>query len=1255
MLTNLSKPRRPVQLDVVCLALCAVCLALCALPASNNLVKAAEEPAEKTTADLFIQAQEAAAREDYETAKKLLDRVVARKDAPNSAYYWRGRALFCLAKVKESVADFDRYVKADDAAESRQWERGIAMYYAGQFQRGADQFKLYQTYHANDVENSVWRFLCLARAKDVETARKTILPIRNDTRIPMMKIYDLYRGEAQPDDVLEAAEEGNDPTRIDGQRFYAELYVGLYYEATGDAKAALPLLKSAAESHRKTRTINRYMWAVADVHYRLLKAQSSEKKDARKDARKDAKKETSEKKDEKRDTSRQPGEPQVSWKRHTIDDASRGADGVRLGDVNGDGRMDIVTGWEEGGRIRVCVNPASDVRQPWPSVEVGQVKSPEDAVFVDLDNDGRLDVVSCCEGKTKSIYVHWAPEKWNDKGWTTGAFSATQSKQAWMYALPLEIDGQFGIDLVVGAKGGNAEVGWLQAPRDSRALDQWRYHALYKAGWIMSLESVDMDDDGDLDVLLSDRKGANRGVKWLENPAINVAASKAAIAAKPSSTGWEEHLIGGETDEVMFLTTTRLDPDGSLDGSLDIVCATRNKRILIFRRADDGKWQTHSLPNPFETPNGKSVACGDMDGDGDIDIVHACNNGGKRQFPGVVWLERDHKQSALDATAWTAHAMSGKEGVKFDLLELVDLDTDGDLDVITCEERDNLGVFWYENELVATQEPVGKKKIPTATADRAAPNDKAAADFIDAHVHKIRPLEIRTNLTWWDANTTGKDTAFAAKVEAQNELDAALGDVAAFEKLKALKARKIEAPLLRRQIDLLFLTYQGKQVDKRLLQRMTSQANEIEKQFNVFRASVNGVDKSDSEVRKILASSKDSTERQAAWTASKRVGDLVEQDLKQLVLLRNDSAKQLGYRDFHDMSLALNEQKQADVLSLFDELDELTREPFFAVKRDIDSRLAKMYDIPVDALRPWHYHDPFFQEPPNVYDTDLDAVFANTDVLRVCRDFYAGISLPIDDVLERSDLYEKPGKSPHAFCADIDRAGDVRVLANVVPNEYWMTTMMHELGHAVYSSKYIPASVPYVVRSDAHILTTEGVAMMFERFSGDAEWLQAMKVEVADAAAYNETARRMRRNKLLIFSRWCQVMFRFEMAMYADPSQDLNELWWDLVEKYQGISRPEGRDAADYASKIHVVSAPAYYHNYMMGELFACQLHEAIVRDVLKKQNPATVTYHTDPRVGQFLKTKVFGPGRTLHWNEMTRRATGKTLSASAFAAEFRE
>lgn len=545
----------------------------------------------------------------------------------------------------------------------------------------------------------------------------------------------------------------------------------------------------------------------------------------------------------------------------------------------------------------------------------------------------------------------------------------------------------------------------------------------------------------------------------------------------------------------------------------------------------------------------------------------------------------------------------------------------------------------------------------TPEASAADASDKAKK-FIDAHEAKVKPLEIAAGIAWWDANITGKDEDFKRKEETQNKIDAALSDRAAFAELKDLKAAldkgEIADKVLAREVAVLYLQYLEKQVDPEVLKKITAKANAVEQAFNVYRAKVDGQEMADSKVRSVLKDSADSGVRRKVWEASKGVGGAVAADLKELVKLRNESAKQLGFKNFHDLMLTLNEQSGAELIKLFDDLDALTKEPFGAAKADIDERLAKKYGIKSADLMPWHYHDPFFQEAPAVYEASLDAPFAKADILKLCRDFYAGVGLPIDDVLARSDLYEKKGKSPHAFCTDIDAEGDVRVLANIVPNEYWMGTMLHELGHSVYSSKNIPKSLPYVLRREAHILTTEGVAMQFERFSKSRPWLEQMGVPVENPKAFDEAATRTQRNQLLIFSRWCQVMLRFEKSMYESPEQDLNKLWWDLVEQYQQVKRPPGRSAPDYASKIHICSAPVYYHNYMMGQLFASQVHHALCKEVYNGGDPRAVTYIKNKGVGEFMRKKVFEPGRLLTWKDLTRHATGADLNPAAFAADFK-
>ena len=542
--------------------------------------------------------------------------------------------------------------------------------------------------------------------------------------------------------------------------------------------------------------------------------------------------------------------------------------------------------------------------------------------------------------------------------------------------------------------------------------------------------------------------------------------------------------------------------------------------------------------------------------------------------------------------------------------------------------------------------------VISVTGTSAAEIADVAREIIADYERRIRPIEVEVGRRWWEANVTGSDEAYRLKQEAENRLDDALADRDRFARLKTCDEAMLTDKLLARQVHLLYLQALPKQVAPELLKQIVSRANAIEMRFNVYRAKVGDKELADSEVRRVLKESRESSQRRATWEASKGVGREVEQDLRTLVQLRNKSARELGFADFYAMQFELNEQKSDEVLEMFDELDRLTRRPFEQAKHEVDRRLAESFSIGVDELRPWHYHDPFFQEPPAVYKTSLDAAYVGADIPELCRKFYRGIGLPIDDVLKRSDLYEKAGKNPHAFCIDIDREGDVRVLANIVPNEYWMGTMLHELGHSVYSSQYIRRSLPYIVRSEAHILTTEGLAMMFERFSKSAEWLAAMGVKVEDPTAFSSTGRLLRRNKLLIFSRWCQVMLRFERELYREPDQDLNGLWWSLVERYQLLKRPAGRDEPDYASKIHIVVAPCYYHNYMLGELFACQLHQAIARELFPEKDAQTLLYVGESKVGRFLQERVFNPGRTLTWNELTRFATGEELGPRAFVKD---
>ncbi len=211
-----------------------------------------------------------AAREmlgQYKESLADFSQVVAIDPKLSDAWHQRGCVQFKLGSFKESVKDFDRFIELNPKAKISHWQRGISHYYAGMFAEGRQQFEGYQDFDSNDVENAVWRFMCMAKADGIDKARQAILKIGNDRRVPMRQVYDLYKGDLQPADMMKAAEAGSPPAdRLNQQRFYAHLYLGIYHDLLGDKKAALGHLEKAVE-HR----IGHYMWDVARVHRDLLR------------------------------------------------------------------------------------------------------------------------------------------------------------------------------------------------------------------------------------------------------------------------------------------------------------------------------------------------------------------------------------------------------------------------------------------------------------------------------------------------------------------------------------------------------------------------------------------------------------------------------------------------------------------------------------------------------------------------------------------------------------------------------------------------------------------------------------------------------------------------------------------------------------------------------------------------------------------------------------------------------------------------
>ncbi|MCB9519664.1 MAG: M2 family metallopeptidase [Myxococcales bacterium] len=530
----------------------------------------------------------------------------------------------------------------------------------------------------------------------------------------------------------------------------------------------------------------------------------------------------------------------------------------------------------------------------------------------------------------------------------------------------------------------------------------------------------------------------------------------------------------------------------------------------------------------------------------------------------------------------------------------------------------------------------------------AQPTDPAAEHrrFVDATTAALDPLFRAVAIASWELSTSGSSAAAEALADASVAREEVLADPALAATADRLAASPCGDEILDRSVTVIRLLTLPRRGDRGRRADIARREADLRRAFGVFRPELAGKPASAAELDAILATSTDSSERRAAWEASKAVGAAVREPILELVELRNAAAIEAGFRDHYALSLAAQELDEEQLLATLTRLEKATRTPFRTRKAALDAERATRLGVAADALQPWHYEDAFFQRVSAPSALDLEARFADLDLPDVAARFFDGLGLDVRGVLAASDLEPREGKNPHAFCTDLDRRGDVRVLCNLVGSERWMSTLLHELGHAAFD-RYIDQ--PWMLHRPAHTLVTEAVAMLMGRQTLEPEFLvEYAEVPAADVAALGPGLRRHHAFRMQLFVRWALVMVHFERELYAAPRRDdLDELWWTLVEKYQLIPKPEGRNAPDWAAKIHFAIAPVYYHNYVYGELLASQLRARIAED---SRTPSLVD---NVWAGESLILGVFRPGASLRWDRLVERATGTPLDAAHFVREF--
>ena len=382
-----------------------------------------------------------------------------------------------------------------------------------------------------------------------------------------------------------------------------------------------------------------------------------------------------------------------SWELHFIANWSGGPDGVRLLDANGDGLMDVATSFESSGDVNLFLHPGvENLGAEWPSVIVGQFPRGEDAFGMVLDNYVAMDIVSAHEGDTLGMYVHWGPsdpaQLLNPEAWQTELIPTTQGK-AWMYAIPMDVNLDGHLDIVLGAKDDyynerNAvgDLGWLESPtEDQRNLNNWIYHTIDHAGWPMSIIAHDVDRDADMDILLTDRNSdeEHMGARWLENPGVNW------------EDEWISHFLTGlKGSRPGFMSIGNFDGDEDMEYVFSL---WQEEFLALVNEETKELFPITVKSNNPEIGRQKGVQADDIDLDGFPDLVLTFEDGPL----GIGWMK--FQDSPL-TNNWFWNTIYDIRDAKFDQPVLHDVDLDGDLDVLTTEEVQGLGVIWFENPTI---------------------------------------------------------------------------------------------------------------------------------------------------------------------------------------------------------------------------------------------------------------------------------------------------------------------------------------------------------------------------------------------------------------------------------------------------------------------------------------------------------------------------------------------------------------------------
>ncbi len=457
----------------------------------------------------------------------------------------------------------------------------------------------------------------------------------------------------------------------------------------------------------------------------------------------------------------------------------------------------------------------------------------------------------------------------------------------------------------------------------------------------------------------------------------------------------------------------------------------------------------------------------------------------------------------------------------------------------------------------------------------------------------------------------------------------------------------VEDTLLKRRLDLLYLRFVENQVNLEENEDLINQNYKLLHRLQNHLLEIDGTHYNKDEIDSIRRRSGDPKLYKRIYEEKRKFTAHNYKDILHLIRLRNRYAQSCGFPDFYEFSVAMQEQNSTHITELLQQLDSVTREEYLGAKRVTDMFIARRMGIDKSEIMPWHYVDERYVFMPPSYTQRMDRLLEEKDIVDVVSGFFQQTGLSIDDVMERSSINDPENRAQSNYFMPVDIKQDLRIIAHVDNNYQGLRVFMGLCAYASYY-KNVNHQLPYLV-VEPNGIVAESIATFFSNKILRFDWLNnQIGISSRDSLTYRIISKHAFQIEKLFRTRHFMTMALFEKELYANPEQDLAELWWSLNERILGVKRPPETHEYDWAVFDYFVEIPVMVQRYIFAELAAAQLQHKVDSE-LEKIREQHISVNENEFIGDFLRRNVYNYGNVFPWEELIVKATGEQLTPGYF------